>query len=222
MTASYFKYWGKARKGFGGEGADYHLLVFHSLDVAAVGWLLLDPGKPLCKSLAKQLNVTPKWLREWFCFCLILHDIGKFFRSFQNLAPNLSEKLVSCLAQYPYKICHDSLGFALWKRYLSKQLKDIVPPEALRSISPWMEVVCGHHGQPPESGIPTIRPYLAAEDECAAEEFVREALSVWKPDFEPLACIDKKEFKRASWRLAGFAKSTPSSQFLSSLILSKI
>lgn len=205
MTASYFKYWGKAAKGLGGEGADYHLLVFHSLDVAAVGRLLLDPNKPLCTSLAAQLKVTPEWLREWFCFCLIMHDMGKFFRAFQNLAPNLSDDLVRYLAQYPYKIRHDSLGFALWKKFLSKQLKDIVPPEALNAISPWMEVVCGHHGQPPESRIQTIRPYLAEEDECAAEAFIREVLLAWKPDFEPLTHINKKDFRRVSWRLAGVA-----------------
>lgn len=205
MTASYYRYWGKAGNNFSGEVADYHLLVFHSLDVAAVGWLLLDPCKPLCISLATQLKVTPEWLREWFCFCLIMHDIGKFFRSFQNLAPNLSDNLVRYLAQYPYKIRHDSLGFALWKKFLSKQLKDIVPAKALNAISPWMEVVCGHHGQPPESRIQTIQPYLAAEDECAAEGFVREILLDWEPDFEPLTRIDKKDFKRVSWRLAGIA-----------------
>jgi hypothetical protein len=35
---SYFKYWGKARKREDG-GYERHLLVYHCLDVGAVGWL---------------------------------------------------------------------------------------------------------------------------------------------------------------------------------------
>lgn len=31
---SYFRYWGKAEK----DGTAYHLLPYHCLDVAAVGW----------------------------------------------------------------------------------------------------------------------------------------------------------------------------------------
>ncbi len=41
---SIYRYWGKAKKDHDGEGADYHLLPYHCLDVAAVGWHLLNPG----------------------------------------------------------------------------------------------------------------------------------------------------------------------------------
>ena len=34
---AYFKYWGKAAKSKEGEEMRYHLLAYHSLDVAAVG-----------------------------------------------------------------------------------------------------------------------------------------------------------------------------------------
>lgn len=63
----YYKYWGKA-KSDNDSGASYHLLPYHCLDVAAVGWQLLAPDKPLCKQLAKQLKVEPEWLRQFFCF----------------------------------------------------------------------------------------------------------------------------------------------------------
>ncbi|MBO0613679.1 MAG: hypothetical protein RL122_1670 [Pseudomonadota bacterium] len=33
----YFKYWGKAKPGLDEAGAQWHLLPYHSLDVAAVG-----------------------------------------------------------------------------------------------------------------------------------------------------------------------------------------
>ncbi|WP_346350609.1 HD domain-containing protein [Oceanimonas sp. AH20CE76] len=45
MSASYFLYWGKASKDKKDSGAaDYHLLPYHCLDVAAVGWWLLIVG----------------------------------------------------------------------------------------------------------------------------------------------------------------------------------
>ena len=68
-----------------GTGDSYHLLPYHCLDVAAVGWQLLAPNKPLCKQLVKQLEVEPEWLRTLFVLCLALHDLGKFARAFQGL-----------------------------------------------------------------------------------------------------------------------------------------
>ncbi len=35
-VVNYYQYWGKAKK-TGDESLDYHLLVYHCLDVAAVG-----------------------------------------------------------------------------------------------------------------------------------------------------------------------------------------
>lgn len=37
---SYYRYWGKAKPA--GDGAPYHLLPYHCLNVAAVGWQLLS------------------------------------------------------------------------------------------------------------------------------------------------------------------------------------
>ncbi len=47
----YFKYWGKAGRKEGDQHL-YHLLVFHSLDVAAVGNVLLSKFPKLRKQLA--------------------------------------------------------------------------------------------------------------------------------------------------------------------------
>lgn len=202
---SYFRYWGKAKKELDQAGVGYHLLVYHCLDVAAVGWLLLAPEKPLCQSLTKQLNAKPEWLQSWFTFCLALHDIGKFCRAFQNLAPNLSDRLVSYAPQYVYGKRHDTLGFTLWQKVLNKILVDVIPPSVSRPMNSWMEIVCGHHGQPPEKTIRTMKPYMLEEDECAAENFVREVLNFWDPDFTPLESIEVNNFRRVSWQLAGLA-----------------
>jgi len=206
-AASYFRYWGKAKQDPDSPGADYHLLPYHCLDVAAVGWHLLAPETELCRRLAKQLKVEPYWLQQWFVFCLCLHDLGKFTRAFQNLAPDLSDKLVAYFPQCVYDIRHDSLGFGLWKKILSPRLKTDLPIEYQSLLSAWLEIVFGHHGQPPNKGRATqnIRSYLLEEDEQAAEAFCFVIVTSWMPHLSPLLSIQRKGFRQVSWQLAGIA-----------------
>jgi len=201
----YFRYWGKAKKDPEYQGADYHLLPYHCLDVAAVGWCLLDPKKSLCKRLSHQLEVAPEWLCSFFSFCLILHDIGKFARGFQNLAPDLSPDLVPKDISCGYKIRHDSLGFLWWKK-LIKQLSDELTEDDIHKLEPWLEIVCGHHGQPPKraNNIYLYDQFLD-EDEQAVITFVKDSISCFMPSFEPIYTIDKKKRKAISWLLAGVA-----------------
>ncbi len=106
----YFQYWGKAGKKASSESIaqekeqQFHLLPYHCLDVAAVGWCLLTPDGALCQKLSLQLSVQPQWLQAFFSFALMLHDLGKFCRGFQNLAPNLSANLVRAEPQRKYEI----------------------------------------------------------------------------------------------------------------------
>ena len=199
---SYFRYWGKAKPD-GGDGAQYHLLPYHCLDVAAVGSTLLDPSKPLCQRLAKQLGVAPLWLQQFFSFCLMLHDIGKFSRAFQNLVPSLSPELVPYTGQCVYSERHDTLGFLLWKKQLAKKLSTLIPVNV--KFDPWLEVVCGHHGQPPKRSLTGLQSYFMLEDEQAAQIFVREVAHQWLPDLTPLHDISKPAFRSVSWQLAGTA-----------------
>jgi len=202
----YYQYWGKARPNADKEeGPDYHLLPYHCLDVAAVGYLLLDPKKPLCQQVAAQLAVEPEWLQSWYRFCLMLHDLGKFCRAFQNLAPNLSPLLVSLDSKCVYDKRHDTLGFALWDVCLRKKLTQLIPTEYARVFEGWLEVVCGHHGKPPEKTLRVISSYLLERDELAAEEFIVDVAAQWMPDLAPLRNSNKKSFKRVSWQLAGLA-----------------
>lgn len=78
---TYYRYWGKAKAK--GEAVECHLLPYHSLDVAAVGWLLLSPDRPLTQRLAAQLSLEPKQLRNLLVFWLGLHDIGSFHAPFK-------------------------------------------------------------------------------------------------------------------------------------------
>ncbi len=202
----FFRYWGKAGSGSAAQKNRYHLLAYHSLDVAATGRLLLDPSRPLCQKLAQQLGVQAQWLQAFFSFCLMLHDIGKFCRGFQNLVPDLSDDLVPADPRRKYDTRHDSLGFLLWQKELINHLADLFPDKkTLRKISPWLEIVCGHHGQPPRKDRVLKTCLVPEEDIPAAAAFSREAIGLWMPELSPLTNIDKAQFKKASWQLAGVA-----------------
>ena len=81
MTASYFKYWGKARPDSDQVGPCYHLLPYHCLDVAAVGHVLLKQNQPYCKNLTRLTGLNRQQFIPWYTFLLALHDIGKFAES---------------------------------------------------------------------------------------------------------------------------------------------
>ena len=133
----YYQYWGKASK----EDNSYHLLPYHCLDVAAVGYLLLAPDKPLCQKLATQLNVKPEWLRDFFVLCLALHDLGKFSRPFQGLRQGLSDDLVKEIKRMPYEERHDSLGFWAWIKAVTPALSENFPLSEFsdKEVKAWLK-----------------------------------------------------------------------------------
>lgn len=207
MEKRYFKYWGKAKKDHQQDGPDFHLLVYHCLDVAAVGYSLLDPKNKLCHRLAGSLGVDPNWLQHFYTFCLIFHDLGKFAQGFQNLAPNLSTDLVPYSTQCSYDVRHDSLGYGLWQRVIMKRITDIFQSTNNSKLTEWLETTFGHHGQPTDKSKArkALNSHFLNDDKIAAEEFVRDISTWWQPNLEPLESIDLKTFKSASWQLTGLS-----------------
>jgi CRISPR-associated endonuclease/helicase Cas3 len=209
----YFRYWGKARPEGDSAGPTYHLLPYHCLDVAAVGWVLLAPDTPVCKYLAQQLQVEAYRLRQWFTFCLALHDLGKFARAFQGLRTDLSGDLVLHDPRMSYSERHDSLGYVLWLDELQSKLCDYLSKNGKASewvdrIKPWLEIVTGHHGMPPKSNGLRLANFFKAEDEQAALDFLAELLDRHLQDFDYSILSDKDLYKRlkpVSWQLAGIA-----------------
>ncbi len=211
MTASYFYYWGKAKPETGDSPA-YHLLPYHCLDVAAVGWHMLAPDKPMAKGLAAQLQVTPEWLRTWFVFCLAVHDLGKFARAFQGQKQGLSDELVKSSSSMSYSERHDSLGFCLWRDVLQGKLAETLLDADGKAIEaqqldPWLEIVTGHHGMPPKKRLRT-NDFFEEADEVAALAFVEDAARLLLADFDFAPMQDKvlkTRLKSVSWQLAGVA-----------------
>ena len=204
----YYRYWGKT-----GEDETYHLLPYHCLDVAAVGWLFLAPERTLTKYLSKNLGVSPEWLRHWFSFCLAVHDIGKFATAFQGLKPELDSNLVSAIRSMPYSEKHDSLGFLLWQKVLKPSWEGSdsnstfrFSAQQQRGLDPWLRITTGHHGIPPKELLGRYQDFFTEADELAAKTYCSDISQFLLAEFDAQPLADRsfrKKLPRSSWALAG-------------------
>jgi CRISPR-associated endonuclease/helicase Cas3 len=158
-SLSYNRFWAKAS-----EPEDlYHLLPYHNLDVAAVGVALLSNDLALCSRLRGL--VSPQLAENLVPFITLLlawHDVGKFSDSFQNLRPDLMNRLQGKESQERYILRHDSAGW-LWFRHKSTQVRALIlegsrplfrgcrtSDDTLDVLDPILRAVFGHHGRPPD------------------------------------------------------------------------
>lgn len=81
QTTDFYSYWGKARPE-NPSGPAYHLLAYHSLDVAAVGRVLLQRDQLMRPRLVSKTGLDESALLSLVTFCLSLHDLGKFAEGF--------------------------------------------------------------------------------------------------------------------------------------------
>lgn len=175
-SAAYFRYWGKAKPPEQ-NGALYHLLPFHCLDVAAVGIAYLKKSSSLLTSCSQLLKCTEQEFLSWSAFFLALHDLGKFSEAFQSQRPDLIQLLQSrgpnLSKQYSER--HDSLGFWLWDDDLIAEVLLTIGIEntrkTQRGMKRWLMAVTGHHGMPPK---PTgnVDFFFLREDKRAAADYV--------------------------------------------------
>lgn len=221
IGVSYYLYWGKATSA--DRGDQCHLLPYHSLDVAAVGWHLLAPDRPLTQLLATRLDIQPEVLRRFFVFLLGLHDLGKFSRTFQRLARPEGVVLVPLINRYEYTVRHDRLGALLWQECWIAWLEDgtlrwpeaPLTREAKRQRRKTMQALLvpffGHHGQPVEADQLQCGRFFAkdaaSDDLEAATRFVEEWSSLIEFEW-PVEQLTSDEWLRAfqtlSWTIAGW------------------
>ena len=208
-----YSYWGKARPG-NPQQAQYHPLPFHSLDVAAVGYMYLEAHPKLLDYFARRLAVSSSNARDWICFWLAVHDLGKFSLSFQNQRTDLLMQLQSRASSRPYSVRHDSLGALVWQQRLlvDEDVLSLGPRAStyLLRLQPWIFAVTGHHGQPPRLDGINVVGHFEAVDVAAAAAFTREARTLLLPQDmldAVLASGDRlREVGRhLSWWLAGIA-----------------
>ena len=219
----YFKYWGKADPSYEGE-PKWHPLVYHCLDVAAVGYALLMQKENIRHRFAEITHLDDITSRHWLTLFLGLHDIGKFSESFQNLRPDLLEKLQCKKSSMAYSVRHDSLGNLLWVDLLWASFEASTSsrqPDFEQFREFWQEIFAclakahtGHHGEPPRMTGPndlrlTLSGYFSPVEAKASEDFFI--------DFEAVLFLEHGVTRNlpspmeifefipiASWLIAGF------------------
>ncbi len=151
-----YNYWGK----LGDENVSCHLLIYHCLDVAAVGQVLLR--LPLQQDdyeyiFTKNITHDKEISLSFITFILIMHDLGKFSERFQNTNQELVNNVHGRLCDKSYTVKHDELGLCLCqKKILQKILHENLLnldmnvdicylPDVLKS---WFQSVTMHHNRP--------------------------------------------------------------------------
>jgi CRISPR-associated endonuclease/helicase Cas3 len=174
-AASYYRYWGKADKEAGSDVADYHLMVYHSLDVVAVAAQWLHDSPVLLRHFsAIGGTAVVSEMRGWILFFIALHDLGKFdvrFQlkarvAFQDLNPGLKLRVADGSAAWQYWhgehafhwLCVDFNDRFKWKSDHGFELAE--GEEIWKQWEPWLRAVAGHHGVEPQPGADPKFPVL--------------------------------------------------------------
>ncbi|MDK2990357.1 MAG: CRISPR-associated endonuclease/helicase Cas3 [Methanoculleus sp.] len=212
-TDSIYRYWGKYDTG---DGLAWHLLVYHCLDVAAVGnELLKDPQ--LIRKTVGAVPLRDEYVRSLITFLLAVHDIGKFSERFQGINATLQSRLRGTACRMPYSHHHTTMGMLIfmrevWPLMLNENWFGTDPDEDSCDLEdlflPWIRAVTGHHGKPvTDSG--TLPELFNPMDREAACEFARACSDLFLSEGpeEPVRySTDLHEsFTRISWLIAGLA-----------------
>lgn len=135
----YMRYWGKAKKYPDLEGADYHLLPYHCLDVAAVADVWLNKSPTLINQISNQIEKEPDFTRRILLFFTLLHDLGKFDARFQHFREDIRLKLQGDEWEVERDLIDYSHGSSGYKQFCLEFCEAFGANEAMKSVA-------GHHG----------------------------------------------------------------------------
>jgi CRISPR-associated endonuclease/helicase Cas3 len=220
-SEGYFKYWAKADPDVGDKQPRYHLVPYHNLDVAAVGYCLLNSDKSLVNRLCAFHNMPSSQLVDFITLLLAWHDLGKFTEGFQNLVPDLFLHLNGKSSTQRYLLRHDTAGLIFVRSYkgadvvlrnnIQKKFTgfDEDEPTKFEILNPSLNSIFGHHGLPPDLGGNYSVDVLYPESSTsAAEQFIEDTYVFLAKS--PIALghdydLQKTRVMQSSWILAGFA-----------------
>ncbi len=216
MLSVGFGYWGKARPGE--TGARWHLLPYHSLDVASVGLATVRRYPALRAMFCRELGLAPAAVESWLCFWLALHDLGKFAEAFQSQCRDVFAHLRGRPPNPDkrYSLTHDSLGMLIWKNLLRDRVIDGAwfgprSEDFADGLDAWARACTGHHGQPPKEDDFWGQHCDEQQDGAAVLEFFEAMRQKFLPP-ELLLAISAQDPGRflaasatLSWWLAGLA-----------------
>lgn len=208
-----FRYWGKADSK---QGSNYHLLAYHSLDVAAVGYCILNEHPLLVKKFASGLSISYEDVIPCVSFLLSLHDLGKWSEGFQKIIKNLFSLLNGTVPRLDYRLKHGNLGLSMLQDGILERLfrenEDLfgkIPPnEEIFRYRHCLNAILGHHGMPPnpdEIARIQILEVATERDLQAAYDFVNQSAHLFfKKGFKTRVLpIDDFALARISWLLSG-------------------
>ncbi len=154
-VASILPFWGKANATSRGR-VGFHPIVYHSLDVAAVGAELVARDRERLRRIAGAVGIGVDPLRSALPFFLTLHDIGKYSRVFQAKSSNHwpAGSLGPYRAVAPGN-SHVITGFQFLLAFSDdgscRDIFETVMPEwSTNERKILFCALAGHHGRPPE------------------------------------------------------------------------
>lgn len=204
----------------------YHPVVYHCLDVAAVGRTLLEQRPRSLDRLAAASSLSPSTVLDLVTLLLSFHDLGKLADGFQSLAPELMQRLQGTYRPARYdSSCwkHDTVGYVALERHLHAEgwLAGLLPqgtPARLRRrfAHTWLSAAMGHHGRPPVLDAPAQRagyrkqfPPQVEQDLLATAAELRElflpAGLAFPGEGDPAFDDRIDRLARSSWLFAGLA-----------------
>ncbi|NLE02758.1 MAG: CRISPR-associated helicase Cas3' [Fibrobacter sp.] len=209
---SYYKYWGKAKRNDNGT-YEYHLLVYHCLDVAAVGKVLLDSKPELLKGFSFFKNSDNININTIILLLLCIHDFGKFSKIFQAKIPEIQSELQQCNRGKPGPVRHDILGLLLWDRkyldFVCNPADILASGKTIDTLQILIHTTAGHHGKPASPENININDYFDEIDFKSLEQFWDDLLKLHNADIFnnhviEILCKNLELLKVLSWELAGF------------------
>lgn len=190
MTCTQSQYWGKRDR----DTNVHHLLIYHNLDVAAVGRTLVKQDPALsriftnCPIFSKNPDLLP--------FLLALHDVGKYTAAFQEKIQQNIQNGADHTAP-GRTILITSLKTGVLDKYLRERF-----PGELRKVRAFLRIcidpITGHHGKPPHN-----KEYVDKQDQEVAEATIQELITLFRPLSSPYVPVDESQAKYLSWPLAG-------------------
>lgn len=158
----FYNYWGKASAGES-NNKNYHLLVYHCLDVAAVAKMWWQTSASLRRQFCEQTALPEQQTEAWLLFFIALHDLGKFDIRFQlkadavwqrvnpnsiQFSPHVTKHAIQNYWHGPagvYWLYHD-----WFDRFTAESDDEFFfsdeENESWRAWLSWMGPVAGHHG----------------------------------------------------------------------------
>ncbi|WNB74759.1 CRISPR-associated helicase/endonuclease Cas3 [Methylomonas koyamae] len=148
-SASYYRYWGKA-KPEAGDGPVYHLLPYHCLDVAAVASCWWEHSKSLRQQFTQSMQmVSEEQAKTLVLFFVALHDLGKLDIRFQSKAQHALSNLQpdASLKNAGEDYYHGPAGYGC---FVLEYLRYGIEFGNEDAAFDWLQQVAGHHGVIPD------------------------------------------------------------------------